>query len=172
MSLRFLFCAIFAFVLSTSSFAATLTVTEGSVTWHALDSLGVTKIDGEGGKPTGTITKDGGKVSGTFECAMADFKTGIALRDAHMKEKYLVVDKYPKATLKLDPVADSGDVDWTGTLTLKDVTKPVKGKAHITANSVEATFSINTDDFNVGSPKFMGVQMGTTVDITVRAEAK
>lgn len=168
---RSLLCLVLGLAAS-SVMAAPLAVQQGTVTWHAMDSLGITNIDGEGGKVTGTVTKDAGKVSGTFDCVLSDFKTGIDLRDHHMKEKYLQTDKYPKATLKLDPVADAGDVDWTGTLTLKDVTKPVKGKAHIAGGTVAATFTIATDDFNIGSPNFAGVQFGKTVEITVKAEAK
>lgn len=167
--LLFMFCGA---IMGDSLMANTMAVQAGTVTWHAMDSLGLTKIDGEGGKATGTVVLEKGMASGIFECAMADFTTGIGMRDDHMKNKFLMVGKYPKAVLKLDPVAASGEVDWTGQLTLKDATKAVKGHAHIAGGLVEAKFTINTDDFNIGSPAFAGVQFGKTVEITVRAEAK
>jgi len=160
------------FILSSNvSIADTLTIKSGSVEWQAIGNPGLIKIDGEGGKPTGIITSANGKVSGTFECAMADFDTGIAMRTEHMRDKYLEVKKFPKAVLKLDPTAATGDVNWTGQLTIKGVTKPVKGTATITAASVNATFVVNLEDYPIGIPSFLGVTTAKDVTVKVKAEA-
>ena len=157
---------------STIAVSATLPVT-GSVTWEAKGNPGLVKIDATGGKPTGTLTVDGGKASGTVECAMADFTTGIDKRDEHAKTKYLEVDKYPKATFVLDPVPTTGNQAFQGKLTLKGVTKPVIGHAHFNSpTDVEATFTISLDDYNVGVPSFMGVTVAKDVTVTVKLHAK
>lgn len=159
------------FVSSTLASAETLTIKGGSVTWQAVGNPGLVKIDGKGGKPTGSVSIDAGKASGTIECTMADFTTGIDKRDEHMREKYLQVATYSKASLKLDPVTASGEQDWTGQLTMKGVTKPVKGHAKFSGTDVEATFSVNLNDFNVGVPSFLGVTVAENVNVTVKAQA-
>jgi len=139
---------------------------KGTASWQATGNPGMVKIDGEGGLVTGTVTRDGGKVAGTFECPLKDFQTGIDTRDHHMREKYLDTAKFPVAQLVLDPLAATGG-DWTGKLTLKGVTKPVKGTAKITGSAVDATFSIQLADYPIGVPSFLGVTVAQDVTIHI-----
>ena len=83
---------------------------KGTADWQATGNPGMVKIDGAGGKVTGTVERSGGKVAGTFDCQLNDFQTGIDTRDHHMREKYLETAKFPVAQLKLDPVG-TGDFD-------------------------------------------------------------
>lgn len=146
----------------------------GDVTWQAKSTSGVVKIDGEGGKAEGLVEVKDGKASGTLTCDLAAFTTGIDLRDKHMKEKYLDVAKYPKATLKLDPVAPSkGQFAWTGALTLKGETKPVHGMASVDGEDLWARFTVSLADYpSIGIPEWLGVTIAKEVVVTVKAKAK
>ena len=66
------------------------------VRFQAVGPAGLT-IDGEG---TGlTVSEEGGKVK--MVAALTGLKTGMALRDKHLKN-YLHVDQHPQATLVVD----------------------------------------------------------------------
>jgi len=83
-----------------------------------------------------------GSAKGRFEVDLATLKTGISLRDQHMREKYLEVDKYPKAIFDLTGVAEAGsnaledkkniDLTLTGNFTIHGVTKSISIPATIT----------------------------------------
>jgi polyisoprenoid-binding protein YceI len=152
--------------------AQTLSITDGSVEWTAVSTLGVVKIKGVGGKPAGSVQIVDGKASGTFECLLATFDTDNALRNEHMRDKYLETLKYPKATLVLDPVAPSeSDFEWTGTLKLKGQTRPVKGKGRFKGGALWAELVVSLEDFPaVGIPSWQGVTVAKNVTITVRAK--
>jgi len=139
------------------------------VTWHATGTPGFIQIDGDGGKATGVVTVDGDVVSGSFACQLDDFTTGIALRDRHMREKYLETGKHPVAVITIDPVDLGKGTRWTGKLTLKGVTKPIAGDAtRAGPKAFAASFDVNLDDFPVGVPSYLGVTVAKTVHVAVR----
>lgn len=147
---------------------------KGKVQWQAVGTPGFLKINAEGGEFKGHVEagKDG-KVSGQFTCALAFFKTGIDLRDEHMRDRYLEVQKHPEAKLKLDPwTPTSGESEWTGTLTLKGVTRPVKGVANYVEGHLIASFVVNVSDYPIGVPSYLGVTMAKEVTVTVEGDVK
>jgi polyisoprenoid-binding protein YceI len=145
----------------------------GTADWTAVGNPGFLRITGEGGTVTGEATEAGGKVSGTFKVKLADYTTGMGLRDSHMKDKYLEVAKYPEAVLVLDPVIAGPSFVWGGKLTLKGVTKPVTGKASYTGGKLKAFFTVNIKDFpSIGVPSHLGVTVANTVDVEVMADVK
>ncbi len=152
--------------------AVPVALKSGTVEWSAANALGTVKIKGTGGVPTGGVELVDGKASGTFECILATFDTGIALRNEHLRDKYLEVGKHPKAALTLDPAAiGTGDFDWSGKLTLKGETKPVKGKARLKGDDLWAEFVVNLDDFPaIGAPTWQGVVVDKDVTVTVKAK--
>lgn len=143
-----------------------------SVGFLAVGKPGFLKIRGEGGKLVGKATITDGKLSGAFEVALGDLKTGIDLRDEHMKEKYLEVAKFPKATLTIDSLVVANgekEYDFNGKLTVKGVEKPVSGKLNLTlaADKAEgkASFKLQTGDYPIGVPSHLGVTMAESVDV-------
>lgn len=143
-------------------------------TFTAIGSPGFLKINGDGGKITGSITELGGKVYGSLQVVVADIKTGIELRDKHMKEKYLEVEKFPKITFVLNPVQPNGTgFAFTGEMTIKGDTIPINGTAK--ANTIRpekqlitANFSIDMKDLkSVGVPSYLGVTVADKVDVAV-----
>lgn len=148
---------------------------EGEATFHAESTLGVVKMNATGGKVTGTAEKirdpAGDKWSAVLECDLAGIDTGIALRNEHMRDKYLEVARFPKAKLVIDL---SRPAEWSGTLTIKDEAKPVKGTAAVKDDGTfEAMFTVTLADFpHVGSPEWQGVALAKRLDFTVTGRVK
>jgi polyisoprenoid-binding protein YceI len=164
--------------------AATMTVT-GKSEFLAIGKPSAIKIHGEGDGLSGNLDVKGTQVSGTVKFPLNQFGTGVALRDEHMKEKYLETQKFPSAQLTIDKVQVAQDpskegfnqkeVPFTGTLTLHGVTKPVSGKIDIATSGQtttgEAQFEMKTSDFNIAVPKYLGITVTDTVQVSVHLQA-
>ena len=149
------------------------TKSNNKVTWVAIGTPGFLRINGEGGAAEGQLNADAGKVSGALEVALDDYKTGIALRDEHMKKKYLETSKYPKAKLvfKEQPYKE-GEGNLIGELTIKDTTKPVKVFFNVSGKKVHATLKVNLKDYpSVGVPCHLGITVADEVEVRVDATA-
>ena len=109
---------------------------------------------------------------------LANLDTGIALRNKHMREKYLEVDKYPRAELSLGrgavqmPAAGSstsGDVE--GTIAIHGVSR----KTHFTYQSkrdergihVSGALHVNMNDHGISVPSYLGVTVKPDVDVAL-----
>ena len=111
---------------SIAASAALSSPSDAHVTFQASGPAGL-KI--EGSTTELNVSDDGGTLS--IDVPLANLATGIALRDHHMKEKYLEVPKYPSATLlvarsalKLPPPGGAIELDVPGTLKLHGQTSP------------------------------------------------
>lgn len=173
-----------AMVASYSANAETWTVDSATskAGFVAIGSPGFLRISGEGARVKGVAQSnesDPAKVTvkGTFEVELASLKTGMSLRDKHMKEKYLEVGKFPVAALTIEAVDLRAidilptEQDFTGKLTLKGVTKQIHGRAKLTrtdpAVQVEANFSINLTDYPIDIPAWLGITVAEKVDVNV-----
>lgn len=106
------------------------------------------------------------------------FTTGIALRDRHMKEKYLETPKYPTATFEVDksklkfPSGGSVSATTEGKLTLHGVTRPVKVTYRAEGDSkrakVDGTAQLNMKDFKIEVPSYLGVTVKPNVNVEVQ----
>lgn len=175
------------FILGTAhlALATTLSAT-GSSEFVAVGKPSALKIKGQGAGLAGDLKLEGKSVSGTFTFDMDKFVTGIDLRDHHMKEKYLEVPKYPKATFSLETLAlpsnpgtdgfKKDGVPFTGKLTLHGVTLPVSGTIDIaTASGVtqgDGQFEIKISDFKIDVPKYLGITVADSVQVKVHIVAK
>lgn len=146
-------------------------ITDGIVSFNAIGNPGFLRIDGEGGKLSGQLVDKGGKVSGEIKSTL-DFKTGIDLRDNHLREKYLEVKKYgiSKLVLKDLPYKLKEVFPFEGFLTIKKDTKKVKGTALLIDNKLVADFDMKLWDFpSIGSPSWLGVSVAEDVSVHVEA---
>ena len=157
-------------------YAEAYEIAAGKVSWLAVGKPGFLKITGEGGKLQGRAEAGAdGKVSGTFTVKLADYTTGMDLRDKHMKEKYLEVAKHPEASVTVTgwtpTVAES---PFVGTLTLKGETKPVRdGKASLREGKLHAAFHVLLSDYPaVGVPSHLGITVAEDVTVEVEADVK
>jgi polyisoprenoid-binding protein YceI len=109
--------------------------------------------------------------------SLSNLTTGIALRDQHMKEKYLELPKYPAATLTIARAAlslpASGqrvEGDARATLALHGQTRPVSVHYDATAEgagfSTHGKFHINMNEFGISVPSYLGVTVKPDVDVS------
>jgi polyisoprenoid-binding protein YceI len=114
----------------------------------------------------------------TVAVSLANLDTGIALRNRHMREKYLEVDKYPRAELSVARsdvrvpaagAATSGDVD--GTMVIHGVSRPVRlaYKARRDERGIHVTGSVhvNIKEHGIQVPSYLGVTVKPDVDVTL-----
>lgn len=162
-----------------------LTPAESPVEFLATGKPGFLKIRGKGAHLTGKATIDGETLTGAFGVDLQQLKTGIELRDQHMKESYLETRKFPEAKLTLDPMkldsASGGpEIPFTGKLTLKDKENPVKGvlsvifKTDKTAGRIatgNAKFALKIADYPIGVPSHLGVTVADIVEVSLRFRA-
>jgi len=163
-----------AFVLvAAGSAAAPLAVKGASVTFSAKANVGMV-IEGT----TSAITVEEDAKNVTLVVPLATVTTGVDLRDKHMKERYLEVDKHPEAKLVLEraclalPEGGEKAGECPGAFTLHGQTKgvTVKYKAVVSGKSteVDATFTANFLDHGVEEPKYMGIKVKPAVDVKAR----
>lgn len=168
------FCAL---LLALSAEAAVKKMTSGQLNFTAIGSPGILKIRGTSNDkaPQGQVEIVNGEASGEFSFNLSGLDTGIGLRDDHMKNKYLEVEKYPEAKLKVsglkltpEEIATGVGRAFTGQLTLHGETKEVSGQFEIDkAGKLKASFPIKVSDFKIDVPKYMGITVSETVEVEV-----
>lgn len=160
--------------ISTSLQAAIIEKAWTKVSFKATGSPGFLTIDGTGAKFTGNYRIQGEGIFGTFICELKNLKTGLALRDRHMKGKYLEVGKYPRAVLKVNKlITKPGGVEFVGDLTLKGKTRMVTGQGTLTHDKktitkLDLNFQINLKEYGFEIPEYLGVTVARVVDLRVQ----
>ncbi|HMA94717.1 MAG TPA: YceI family protein [Polyangiaceae bacterium] len=145
---------------------------ERNVTFHATGPGGLA-IEGTG---TDVTVREQDKTV-QVSVGLGALKTGIDLRDRHMKEKYLETPKYPRAELTVarSKLALPGEGDADGSLTLHGVTRPVR--VHYIAKGTEkellvnGTLKLNMKEFGIQVPSYLGVTVKPDVSVNVRFRA-
>ncbi len=134
------------------------------------------------GKTQTVDVKDDGKAL-IITVSLKDLETGIGLRDRHMRDKYLEVDKFPDATLSvpldaLEVPADGQTVEAEakGTFSLHGQTQEVAFTYK--ATNVKGTFTvegqapINFKAFGINVPSYMGITVKPDLTVTTRFVAR
>lgn len=152
-------------------------------------------IEGKTGQIDGTVEvdlADAGTATGQFEVDLTTVKTGIDLRDQHMREGYLHTDSFPKAAFKIVKVTKANpkqladgqpvEIEAQGELTIHGVTKPVAVSGTVTyLKESEATqarlpgdllhidvgTTILLSDFKVERPQFVLMKVSDKVELRV-----
>jgi polyisoprenoid-binding protein YceI len=109
---------------------------------------------------------------------LANLKTGIDLRDQHMREKYLEVQKYPDAVLEVpwsaitlpeDGKSVSGKAQ--GKMTLHGKTKDVSFSYTVKRTGASYTASgsvpLNIKEFDIHVPNYLGVTVKPDIETQV-----
>lgn len=168
------FLALLAFVPAIS-FAAPVQLNpdKTEVTWHAEGSgSSALKINAKGGHVWGTLEDDGTTVTGELKVKVAEFDTGIDLRNEHMLSKpYLDAEHFPWAVLTLTK-SNYRTGEFQGVLTLKGVGKPVHGKVKVDGKKVTASFTVNLADYRevIEKPTYLHVGIQDNIDVAVEIE--
>lgn len=99
-------------------------------------------------------------------------KTGVSLRDKHLKQR-LLVEKFPKAKLLKAKGVDGKGV---ALLEIKGKKLKVNGTYKVEDNIVKASFPINLPDLEIEDVRYMGVgvkdQVTVNIDVPVKSGAK
>ena len=120
------------------------------------------------------------RLEGSLAVDLRTLDTGIGLRNEHLREKYLEVNKgtgFDTATLSaidltgLSPVAPEGKGSFTGSLTVHGVTKPVTGFVDVRpaggGRRVKASFRLDLTDYGIAKPRYLGIGVTNTVQVEV-----
>lgn len=151
---------------------------DGKAQFLAVGKPALMKIHGEGAKVTGQLKIENGAATGEFKLKLDEFDTGIALRDEHMKEKYLKTKEHPEAVLKIESLKlpagfkvgqTLSEQTFEGQLTLKGKTAPVTGTFSVQGPGLttKAKFPIDLEKYEVGVPRYMGITVAQTVDVEI-----
>ncbi len=132
---------------------------------------------------SGTLAAGSGRplaVTGEVALDLASVDTGIALRNEHLRDKYLQVSKgagFDKAVLSSIVVTEAADASFagkspfTGMLLLHGVSHPVSGTAEFRrvpqGTRVDATFPLVLTDHAVEPPQYLGVGVAAKVMVKV-----
>lgn len=173
---------ILSLVFSSMAFAAPLKAnkSKGQVVFEAVGKPSFLKIKGQGEGPEGEVTV-GDKVTGNFKFKMATLDTGIGLRNDHMKNKYLEVEKFPTAELKIEEVSkfdpanpEAAGLPFKGNLTIHGVTKPVTGTVDVKKKdkgyTVAANFETKITEYSIEIPSYAGITVADSVKVSVQTE--
>lgn len=126
-------------------------------------------------------TPSGTDYAGELRVDLATLDSGIELRNAHLRDTYLELERGPAfrhavlSGIVLDePLPDSAarhDTGFSGTLSLHGAERPIEGAAELRRGDgrmrVEATFSISLEAFDIPPPRYLGVGVRDTVEVTV-----
>jgi polyisoprenoid-binding protein YceI len=149
----------------------------GSATFDASGPAGL-KIEGKTSDVS--VSETGGTVR--VSVGLATLDTGIDLRNRHMREKYLEVQKYPNAVLVVDRSAlhfpdDGKDADGSakGTLSIHGQTRPVvfNYRAHRNHDvfDVNGTVRLNMNDYGITVPSYLGITVKPDIDVAAHFAA-
>lgn len=158
-----------------------LSIQPGRVEFDAVGWPSALKIHGQGSGLDGRLVIEGAAVRGALGFDLQALQTGIALRDRHMKEKYLETARFPRATLTVSHVAveklpttesfAAVTIPFDGVLSLHGVEKPVSGEAKVartgTSVTTTASFAINIKDYGISLPSYMGITVAEKVQVRV-----
>ncbi len=150
--------------------------------------LGISNVQGEFTKISGTVTLDDADVTKSSVSATIDvtsIDTRVSRRDDDLKsDGFFDADKFPTMTFQSTKIVKSGDgtLKMTGNLTIKGVTKEVTfdvtgPTAPVTAmggtrRGVSATTKINRQDFGVSKdPGMVGDDISIMLDLEITAPA-
>jgi polyisoprenoid-binding protein YceI len=115
----------------------------------------------------------------TVTVPLANLKTGIDLRDHHMRDKYLEIGKYPnaelvvaKSAIRMPPAGGDASGDASGTMKLHGKTKAVTfhyvARRDGGAMKVGGTVHVDMRDYGIDVPSYMGITVKPDVDVEVK----
>jgi len=144
-----------------------------------LSKAALSEFTGESEQLNGLINLDKNLLD--FYIDLNTLKTGIGLRDRHMRENYLETKKYPFAefTGKMKPMPGSVDgqkmeVTAIGIFKIHGVEKEIEVKGFLTKInaeqfSLEASFKVLLGDYKIDIPKVMFYELAEEQEVSITA---
>jgi polyisoprenoid-binding protein YceI len=161
----------------------------GTVKFFAIGNPSAIRIDGVGSGPEGRLEvvadEKNSKIAGQFVVELTSLNSGIEMRDSHMKEKYLEVEKYPVAKFTLETINIDGNIlksfnksniPFTGMMNFHGKEKVIAGIADLKSNNkddakVVAKFKVKATDFNIEIPSFAGITVADEIELEVEMQS-
>ncbi len=181
-SFRLLLCLLLATSAEASTKYKTTSSTEGHLEFLALGRPAMIRIKGESVGPDGVLTLSEGFAQAEFHLKLAELNTGIEMRDKHMKEKYLEIEKNPEAILTIENLTlksqdQDQDVPFEGQLALHGQNKKVNGLlSYKTSSSAQKTahaeFKFKLSEFAISIPSYAGITVADEVQIKLDLNLK
>ena len=116
-----------------------------------------------------------GTVRGALKVELQTLETGISIRDRHMKNNYLEVEKGPAfATATIEDIRVEkmeGKTVFSAMLSLHGQKKKVTGAAELQQKDgkirVQAQFPVKVSEFEIPTPTYLGVGVRDEIQIMV-----
>ena len=116
-----------------------------------------------------------GAVRGALKVELQTLETGIGIRDRHMKNNYLEVEKGPGfATATIEDIRVEkleGKTVFTAMLSLHGQKKKVSGAAELQQKDgkirVQAQFPVKVSEFEIPAPTYLGVGVRDEIQVKV-----
>lgn len=147
-------------------------ITSQKTEFHATARPGLT-IHGttEDHSEENELQKNKDTLTGKIKVDLNTFKTGISLRDKHLKSKVFDSGRNPFATMEIKelPMKEKA---FKGTLSFHGVTKEITGTQEISASAYKVNFSINLGDYGITPPSFMGMKVDDLVKVEINGQLK
>lgn len=147
--------------------AAQPKISRPEVLFIAHGSLGM-RIEGK--TPDLSVTRNGDTLE--FVVQLATLQTGIELRDRHMRDEVLEVQRFPVATLRVPnaglPTAKTA-ATTRAELTVHGQTRPVDVSFQVEPRGgydVTATFRMDLRDYGMNAPTYLGVKVKPEVEVS------
>lgn len=172
---------VFAIVTGHVCGALTLDAKQGKTEFLAVGRPSAIKINGKGTGPTGDFKfKREGDVylmSGEAIVDLSSLDTDIDMRDRHMKEKYLEVEKYKDAKISFadvkvsaEKVEKGGEFELMGKLNLHGEEKALPIAMNLENKDgqikAKAKFKVKLSEFKIDIPKYAGITVADEVHVT------
>ena len=152
-----------------------LRVTNAEVTINCPLTIGGS-FDAKTTALNGSVTPDGaGAVKGSFVVDLMKLETGISLRDRHLRNNYLEVQKGPDfAVAKMEDIKIqklSGKATFSAKLTVHGQQRDITGTADVQQDGkgyhVDATFPLQISKFQIPEPTYLGVGVSDQISVHV-----
>ena len=137
----------------------TLDGARSSVGLRTKSVWGLVKVKGVFGQVSGAaVISVGGEATGTITVAAASIDTGVKKRDDHLRSAdFFDAGKYPDISASITSVTLSGDgadATFSGTLTVRDQTRPVTVSGQVSAQGadeirLDADLPVNRRDYGM-----------------------
>lgn len=165
--------------------AVALDATKGKTEFLAVGRPSALKINGKGAGPTGDleIKKMGTDfvINGEANVDLSSLDTGIGMRDRHMKEIYLEVEKFKTARIlfkdakiALEKLKSGAETKISALLDLHGQLKPVEvamtlsKKGDVVASA--SVFKLKLSEYGIAIPKYAGITVADEVEVRTETQ--
>jgi polyisoprenoid-binding protein YceI len=155
--------------------AWTLDGARSSVGLSSKSIWNLVKVKGRFAQVTGAaVISAGGDATGTITVAAASVDTGVKKRDDHLRSAdFFDAAKYPDISVGVTSVAlaaDGGNATFSGTLTVRDQTRPVTVSGKVSAPgadeiTLDAEVPVNRADYGMSFNKLNAMSLHNIIAI-------